>query len=110
MKVQNPSENIDFGVSGLHHAVVKLTENLHVLELAKQIENHRHREAFQSDLQQNDSFNQFSAESKVMIREMGNVELFELCGTIFKSAMLRMPSLLESRSCLLHLWIFLQRK
>ena len=86
MKVQNPSvcshsarkENIDFGVSGGHHGVVKLAENFRLRELVKKIENHRHQEALQSDLQQNNSFNQFSAESKVMIREMGNVEWFEV--------------------------------
>ena len=33
-----------------------------------------------------------------MIREMGNAEFFELCENKSKSAMLRMPSLLESRS------------
>ena len=45
-----------------------------------------------------------------MIRDMGNVELFELCETIPKGAMLRMPSLLESRNSLLHLWTFLERQ
>ena len=39
-----------------------------------------------------------------MIREMGNVELFELCETIPKSAMFSMPSLLESRGDPLRLW------
>ena len=39
-----------------------------------------------------------------MIREMGNAELFELCENKSKSAMLRMPFILESRSDLLHLW------
>ena len=73
-------------MSGLPHAVVK----------------HPYRETFQADLQQNNAYNPFSDESKAMIREMGNVGLFELCETInSKSAMLRMRSLLESRSDLL---------
>ena len=50
----------------------------------KKIESHPHREALQADLQQNNVYNPFSDESKAMIREMGNVELFELCETIPK--------------------------
>ena len=42
------------------------------------------REALQADLQQNNVYNPFSDDSKAMIREMGNVELFELCETIPK--------------------------
>ena len=45
-----------------------------------------------------------------MIRDMGNVELFELCETIPKGQMQRMPSLLESRHSLLHLRVSLQRE
>ena len=59
----------------------------------KKIESHSHRRALQCDLQQNNVYNRFSEESKVMIREMGNVELFELCETIQK---------LQCFQCLLH--------
>ena len=38
----------------------------------------------QADLQQNNAYNPFSEETKVIIRELGNVELFELCETIPK--------------------------
>ena len=69
-------------MSGLPHAVVKQTENFRVRELVKKIESHPRRQAFQADLQQNDVYNPFSNNSKAMIREMGNVELFELCETI----------------------------
>ena len=48
------------------------------------IESHPHRQAFQADLQQNNVHNPFSDDSKAMIREMGNVELFKLCETIPK--------------------------
>ena len=51
------------------------------LTLGKKIESHPHREALQADLQQNNVYNPFSNNSKVMIRELGNVELFELCET-----------------------------
>ena len=63
---------------------MKQTENFRVRELVKKIGSHLHRQAFQADLQQNNVYIPFSDESKVMIREMGNVELFELCETIPK--------------------------
>ena len=47
----------------------------------KKIENHLHREALQADLEQNNVHNPFSKKSKEMVRELGNVELFELCET-----------------------------
>ena len=76
--------NIDFRVSGLPHAVVKQAENFRVRELVKKIESHPHRQALQADLQQSNAYNPFSEKSKKMIRDMVNVELFELCETISK--------------------------
>ena len=75
---QREKIDIDFGVSGLPHAVVKQAENFRVRELAKKIESHPHREALQADLQQNNVYNPLCDDSKAMIREVGNVELFEL--------------------------------
>ena len=86
--------DIDFRVSGLPHAVVKQAENFRVRELVKKIKSHPHREELQADLQQNNVYNPLSDESKAMIREMGSVELFELCETIPK----------EQCSECLHLW------
>ena len=74
--------DIDFRVFGLPHAVVKQAEHLQVQEFVKKIESHPHRKALQADLQQNNVYNPFGNNSKAMIREMGNVELFELCVTI----------------------------
>ena len=74
--------DIDFRVSGLPHAVVKQAENSRIRELVKKIENHLHRQALQADLQQNNAYNPFSEKSKKMIKDMDNVELFELCETI----------------------------
>ena len=76
--------DIDFRVSGLPHAVVKHAENFRVRELVKKIESHPHRQALQADLQQNNAYNPFSGKSKKMIRDMGNVEFFELCETLPK--------------------------
>ena len=66
-------------MSGLPHAFVKQAENFRVRELVKKIESHPHREALQADLQQNNAYNPFIDGLKAMIREMGNVELIELC-------------------------------
>ena len=63
---------------------MKQAENFRVRELVKKIESHPHREALQADLQQDNVYNPFSDYAKAMIREMGNVELFELCETIPK--------------------------
>ena len=90
---QKEELDIDFRVPGLLHAVVKEAEHLPVQELVKKIENHPHREALHADLQQNNVCNPFSKNSKAMIRELGNVELFELCDTFPK---------VQCSHCLLH--------
>ena len=69
---------IDLGVPGLLHAVVKDSEHLRV----KAREEDRESSSSRADLQHNNVHNPFSHDSKAMIREMGNVELFELCETI----------------------------
>ena len=76
--------DIDFRAPGLSHAVVKEAEHFRVQELVKKIESHPRREALQADLQQNNVYNPFSNNSKEMIRELGNVELFELCEAVPK--------------------------
>ena len=81
---QREEIDINFRVSGLPHAFVKQSEYFRVRELVKKIESHPHRQAHQADLQQSDAYNPLSEKSKKMIRDMGNVELFELCETIPK--------------------------
>ena len=73
--------DIDFGIPGLPHSVVKQADNCRVRELVKKIENHPHRQSLQRDLQQSKAYSPFSATSKKMIKDMGNVELFELFET-----------------------------
>ena len=75
--IQLEEIDIDFRVPGLSHAVVKEAEHFRVQELVKEIGSHTHREALQADLQQNNVYNPFSNVSEEMIRELGNVELFE---------------------------------
>ena len=79
---QKEEHEIDFRVPGTVTLSLKETEHLRFQELVKKIESHPHREAFHADLQQNNVYNPFSKKSKEMIRELGNVELFELCETI----------------------------
>ena len=71
-------EDIDFTIPGLPHSAVKQSHGASVRELIQKIENHPHRHALQSDLQQRQQFNPFSKESKDMMREVGNIELCEL--------------------------------
>ena len=70
--------DIDIRISGLPHSVVKHAENSRLRELVKKIENHPHRKDLQADLQRNNAYNPFGEKSKKMIKDMGNVELFEL--------------------------------
>ena len=63
---------------------MKQAETFVFANSVKKIESHPHRRALQADLQQNNAYNPFSEESKVMIPDMGNVELFKLCETIPK--------------------------
>ena len=74
-------EGIDFNIPGLPHSTVKQLQGASVRELIQKIENHQHRHALQRDLQQSQSFNPFSQESKQMIHEVGNIELCELLDT-----------------------------
>ena len=66
-----------FKNSGLPHSTVKQLQSANVRELIHKIENHPNRHALQRDLQQSQSFNPFSQESKQMLHEVGNIELCE---------------------------------
>ena len=72
---------MDFRIPGLPHSVVKYAQRTSVRQLIQKIENHPDRHALQKDLQQNQSFNLLSPESKQMIRDVGNIELCELLET-----------------------------
>ena len=74
-------EDIDFKIPGLPHSTVKQLQSASVRELIQKIENHPNRHALQRDLQQSQSCNPFSQESKQMIHEVGNIELCELLDT-----------------------------
>ena len=71
-------EDIDLNIPGVPHSTVKQLHGASVRDLIQKIENHPNRHALQRDLQQSQSFNPFSPESKQMIHEVGNIELCEL--------------------------------
>ena len=73
--------DMDFRIPELPHSVVKHAQSTSVRQLIQKIENHPDRHALQQDLRQNQSFNLFSAESKQMIQDVGNIELWELLET-----------------------------
>ena len=73
--------DMDFRIPGRPHSVVKNAQRTSVRQLIQKIENDPDRHALQKDLQQNQSFNPFSPESKQMIRDVGNIELCELLET-----------------------------
>ena len=73
--------NIDFSVSGIPEETVKRSETLNILELIRRITRHPQKEAVQNDLDQKQSFNAFSAESKKAIKESGNIEISEIVNT-----------------------------
>ena len=78
-------EDMDFKIPGLPHSTVTQLQSANVRELIQKIENHPNRQALQRELQQSQSFNPFSQESKQMIHEVGNIELCELLDTESKT-------------------------
>ena len=70
-------EDIDFNIPGVPHSVER-SHGVNVQNLIQKIENHPHRRALQSDLQQHRAFNPFIKESKDVIKAVGNTELCEI--------------------------------
>ena len=71
-------ENIDFNISGIPDEAVKRSQNFNILDLIQRIASHPQQEAVQNDLEQQQSFNAFSDESKVAIMDAGNTEICEI--------------------------------
>ena len=71
-------ENIDFNISGIPDEAVKRSQNFNILDLIQRIVSHPQQEAVQNDLEQQQSFNAFSDESKVAIMDAGNTEICEI--------------------------------
>ena len=71
-------ENIDFNISGIPDATVKRSQSINIHDLIQRIESQPQKEAIQNDLEQRQSFNPFSDESKVAIMAAGNTEICEI--------------------------------
>ena len=69
--------NIDFNISGIPDEAVKRSQNINILELIRRITSHPQQEAVQNNLEQQQSFNAFSNESKVAIMDAGIIEISE---------------------------------
>ena len=76
--------DIDFRVFCLSHAVVKEAENLCGGRSRKSSSKGSKIILIEKHFLQQNVYTPFSENSQAMIRELGNVELFELCGTIPK--------------------------
>ena len=70
--------NFDFNISGIPDEAVKRSQNFNILQLIRRITSHPQQEAVQNDLEQQQSFNAFSNESKVAIMDAENTEIFEI--------------------------------
>ena len=70
--------NIDFNISGISDEAVKRSETFNILQLIRRIKRHPQQQAVQDDLGKQQSFNEFSDESKVAIMEAGNIEISEI--------------------------------
>ena len=88
-------ENIDFNISGIPDATVKRSQSFNIHDLIQRIASHPQKEAIQNDLEQQQSFNAFSDESKVAIMAAGNTELCEIINVEPK---------LQCKACL-RLWL-----
>ena len=71
-------ENIDFNISGIPDATVKRSQSFNIHDLIQRIASHPQKEADQNDLEQQQSFNAFSDESKVAIMDARNTEICEI--------------------------------
>ena len=70
--------NVDFNVSGIPEEAVKRSENFSILQLIRRITRHPQKQAVQNDLDKEQSFNAFNAESKRAIMDAGNNKISEI--------------------------------
>ena len=70
--------NIDFNISSIPDEAVKQSPNFNIHNLIRRITSHPQQGAVQNDLEQQQSFNAFSDESKVAIMDAGNTEICEV--------------------------------
>ena len=82
------SGNIDFRIPGIPHSTVEQVDTNRketAKRLIEQFENHPHRNVLLKDFEKAGEINHFSEESKNLITDMGNTEIFDLHETCLKS-------------------------
>ena len=86
--------DIDFRISGLPHAVGKNKQKILVfVSSSRRSRTTLIDKLFKTIYEKNNAYNPFSEKSKKMIKDIGNVELFELCEASPK---------VQCKECLLH--------
>ena len=81
------SGNVDYRIPGIPQSTVQQQNTNRketVKKLIQQFENHPNQESFLQDLIETEKTNTFSEESKKLITNVGNTEIFELCETSSK--------------------------
>ena len=79
--------NVDCRIPGIPHSTVQQQDTNRketVKKSIQQFENHPNKESFLQELNKTEKINKFREESKKLITDMGNVEIFELCETSSK--------------------------
>ena len=98
--------NIDYRIPGVPHSTVQQEDTNRketVKRLIQQFENHPNRDLMLQDFNKTEKINPFSEESKGLITDMCNTEIFELCETSSKK---RCPdcALYWEVGIVLHVW------
>ena len=104
---ETAGNTVDYRIPGVPLSAVE-QQDTHRKDKFKKLnvkfENHPNKESFFQDFKQTKEINKFSKESKDLIADMNNTEIFELCETSSKQQ--QCPDcnfILGSRRCLLYL-------
>ena len=76
------NNTVDYRISGVPLSTVEqqdTTRENKVKKLIEKFENHKHKESFLQDLSQTQKLNEFSRGFQVLIADLNNTEIFELC-------------------------------
>ena len=98
--------NVDYRIPGIPHSAVEKQDTNRrdkVKKLIQQFENHPNKDFYIQDLKKTEEIKTFSEESKKLIIDMGNKEIFEFCETSSKN---QYPdcNLFGDWHCVLFMW------
>ena len=101
------SGNVDCRIPDILHSTVQQQDTNRreaVKKLIQQFENHPNKESFLQDLNKTEEINKFSEESKKLITDMGNTEIFERCETSSKKQCPDCNLYWGNWQCVLFMW------